>query len=247
MEMPSFHPIGILRTCFREKFGAPRQSGMIPSATGILKLNSDPAYRDALRHLESFSHVWIIFHFHDLADPTWKPLITPPRIDGPGRVGVFASRSPHRPNSLGLSALKLERIDYEAKGGIEIYLSGVDILDETPVYDLKPYVPYVDCIPDATPGWTDTVIPKFKVSFSTRSLAQLAEIQNGNQNQIDLKTLITETMEYDPRPTSQRKALPLTDPKNEGLRFAFRILDLDIRWQIQDASLVVEEILRESI
>ena len=242
MKAPSFEPIGILETCFVEKFGAPRQSGMIPAARGILKLKPDPAYRDAVRHLETFSHVWIIFHFHDLLDSAWKPLISPPRIDAPGRIGLFASRSPHRPNALGMSAVKLERIDLEAAGGIEIHLSGIDVLDGTPVYDLKPYVPYVDCIPSASAGWTASEIPKFEVRFSDKSLKQLENFKRDKVGPEDLAILITQTMEYDPRPTSQRKALPLSEPKNDGLQFAFRIAAFDIHWSIQEQGLLINSI-----
>ncbi|MBC7395934.1 MAG: tRNA (N6-threonylcarbamoyladenosine(37)-N6)-methyltransferase TrmO [Bdellovibrionales bacterium] len=242
MQVPAFEPIGYLQSCFVEKFGTPRQAGMIPAAQGVLKLKPDPAFRDALRHLDSFSHVWLIFHFHDLADPSWKPLISPPRIDAPNRVGVFASRSPHRPNALGLSAVKLERIDFDARGGIEIHLSGVDIIDGTPVYDLKPYVPYVDCIPQARPGWTDTQIPKFEVTFSEESLLQLREAETHHAGNLNLEALLIQTLEYDPRPTSQRKAIPLGDAKSEGLTFAFRILNLDVHWRIHEGGLRVEQI-----
>ena len=170
-------PIGHMQTCFQEKFGVPRQSLMVGSAKGILKLNPDPQFKDALKYLDGFSHVWIVFLFHQHEKQVWRPLITPPRIDAPGRVGVFASRSPHRPNPIGLSAVKLEKIDFNAKGGIEIHVSGVDLLDGTPVLDIKPYLPYVDCITDAKGGWTETAIPKYPVVFSEKCLEQMKEFR----------------------------------------------------------------------
>src|SRR5690242_18464905 len=106
-----FLPIGTMKTCFTEKFGVPRQSLMVSEARGILKLNPEPAYRSGLNHLEQFSHVWIVFLFHQHETRGWRSTIRPPRIDAPRRVGVFASRSPHRPNPIGLSAVQLDRID----------------------------------------------------------------------------------------------------------------------------------------
>ncbi len=214
---------------------------MVAAAPGILKLNADSRFREALRHLEGFSHVWIVFTFHEHLDQEWRSTITPPRIDAPGKVGVFASRSPHRPNPIGLSAVKLEKIDLEAKGGIEIHLSGVDLLDGTPVLDIKPYLPYVDCIPEAKGGWTETTIPKYEVTFSTESLKQL-EVMGPRylgRGVSDLKILIAQMLELDPRPTSQRKSMPLEAPESDGLEFAFRMLDFDVKWKIRGSKIEV--------
>jgi tRNA-Thr(GGU) m(6)t(6)A37 methyltransferase TsaA len=222
-----------VKTHFKEKFGVPRQSGMIPAATGIIKLNPDPQFRDGVRHLETFSHLWVIFQFHEHANEPWRPLTTPPRIDAPGRIGVFASRSPHRPNALGLSAVKLDRIDLDAKDGIEIHISGVDLLDGTPVFDLKPYVPYVDSIPNAVGGWTDTTIPKYPVGFSEEAFKQVSP---------DLIALITQMLELDPRPTPQKKSFPFEVAASEGMNFAFRIQDFDVKWQIRNQGVWVKRI-----
>jgi tRNA-Thr(GGU) m(6)t(6)A37 methyltransferase TsaA len=235
--MLSLSPIGTVKTSFKEKFGVPRQSGMISEARGILKLNPDPQFRDAVRCLETFSHVWIVFQFHRHANEPWRPLTTPPRVDAPGRVGVFASRSPHRPNQIGLSAVKLERIDLEAKGGIEIHLSGVDFLDDTPVFDIKPYVPYVDSIPDAHGGWTETEIPKFEVEFSAEALLALQDLEAS-------KLLITQMLELDPRPTPQKKSFPISDPSFNQMTFAFRIQNLDVKWEIRNGSIFIREIVK---
>jgi len=229
-----YSPIGILHTCFTEKFGTPRQSMMVSEARGILKLYPDPGYRAALNHLEEFSHLWIIFSFHKHLKKGWRPTIRPPRIDTYPRVGVFASRSPHRPNAIGLSAVKLERIDLDAKGGIEIHLSGVDILDGTPVLDIKPYLPFADRIMEANGGWADDKIKRYPVEFSPRSLEIIQEDANPR-----LKALVSEMLSWDPRPTSQRRAMPLEDKQTQGKVFGFRLFDYDIQWQARGSEIYV--------
>lgn len=231
-----YPPIGTIRTCFTEKFGVPRQSMMVSAARGILKLNPDPGYRVALNHLEQFSHVWIIFAFHKHAEMGWRPTIRPPRVEAPRRVGVFASRSPHRPNPIGLSALKLESIDRDAPGGIEIHLSGVDILDGTPVLDIKPYLPFADHIPEAKSGWADAKVKQYSVEFSAESLAALAACQ---QELPHLKALISQVLEWDPRPVSQRRAMPIESLKTQGKTFGLRLLDFEIQWCVLEKGIHV--------
>ena len=210
---------------------------MISEARGVLKLNPDPAYALALKHLENFSHVWILFVFHEHVDMPWHPVIRPPRVNAPRKVGVFASRSPHRPNPIGMSAVKLDRIDHEAPGGIEIHLSGVDILDGTPVLDIKPYLPYADSIPDANEGWARGEITRYNVQFSAESLSTIEKISAEEFPR--LKELIQQMLAWDPRPTSQRRAMPIEDRKSEGLQFAFRIANFDVQWQILDGGIYV--------
>ena len=245
--MYHMEPIGILRTAFQEKFGVPRQSLMVGEAKGILKLNSDPRYREAFRHLEGFSHIWIVFVFHEHVSQEWRSTITPPRLDSPGKIGVFASRSPHRPNPIGLSAVKLEKIDLDGAEGVELHVSGVDILDGTPVLDIQPYLPYVDCVLDATPGWTESEIPRFSVTFSTLALQQI-EASAGEYKSFhrgDFKRMLEQMLELDPRPTSQRKTMAINDPANEGMEFAFRLLNIDIRWVIKNSGIYVIELKPE--
>lgn len=235
-----FQPIGTLRTAFTEKFGVPRQSMMISEARGILKLKPDPDYRTALNHLADFSHVWVIFVFHQSIEKGWKPTIRPPRVDAPRKVGVFASRSPHRPNPIGMSAVKLDRIDLDAPGGIEIHLSGVDIMDGTPVLDLKPYLPFADCLQYATGGWAESEIPKYRVEFSATCLEKLGQNASAHPR---LKELITQMLEWDPRPTSQRRTMAIDKPESQGMRFGFRILDFDVRWEIRDQGVHVLDLV----
>lgn len=211
---------------------------MMSEATAVLKLADDHRYRTAVRGLEQFSHVWITFVFHK-AGREWHPLIETPRLEAP-KMGVFATRSPHRPNPIGLSVVKLERVVEDAPGGVELHLSGVDILDGTPVLDVKPYVPYADSVADANSGWIVQDIEQHPVEFSPESLAVLERLTSTRHPRI--KQLLTQMLQLDPRPTSQRRAAPIADPKSKGLRFAFRVLDVDVHWQIDGGCLRVVQI-----
>lgn len=242
MPAHSFEAIGYLATPFKEKFGVPRQSLMMSEARGVLKLNPDPAYLLALRHLEQFSHIWLVFIFHKNGTKPWHPLIETPRVEAAERMGVFATRSPHRPNSIGMSAVKLERIDLKAKGGIELHLSGLDLLDGTPVLDIKPYLPFADRIEEANAGWAHTSIASYPVSFSEESLAAIEEFSDGQTN---LRLLIEQMLALDPRPTAQRRAAPLSAAASQGLRFAFRVLDFDIHWEVREGAPHVSAVKRE--
>ncbi|NTV15370.1 MAG: tRNA (N6-threonylcarbamoyladenosine(37)-N6)-methyltransferase TrmO [Desulfobulbaceae bacterium] len=233
----SFAPIGHIQSCFKEKFGVARQSMMISQAQGVLKFNPDPAYVNSLRHLQEFSHLWIIFVFHKNIEKGWKPLINPPRLEAPKQVGVFASRSPHRPNPIGMSVVKIERIDFSAPGGIELHLSGLDILDGTPVLDIKPYLSFADSFADAALGWASQSIQKYRVEFSPDSARS---IQNsGSKYHPNLQALLQQMLELDPRPTSQRKRASIDAAQSEGLVFAFRIFDFDVKWQIHNKGIFV--------
>lgn len=208
---------------------------MVKEARGVVKLAPIPEYRQALNHLDTFSHIWLVFEFQ--TDGPWRPTIRPPRVDGPRRVGVFASRSPHRPNPIGISVVGLDSIDFNAPGGIEIFVHGVDLLDQTPILDIKPYLPFADSIPHANPGWAHTEIPSFEVLFSDDAEAQIKRLSS--QRYPRLHALITQTLEWDPRPTSQRRAMPIQSAHSDGKVFGFRLLDLDIQWQITEGRIRV--------
>lgn len=147
--------IAHIRTDLPEKFGVPRQSGLVPQLRG--RIEFEPPYRnpDALRGLEGFSHLWLIFQFHRAVRQEWSPTVRPPRLGGNRRMGVFATRSPFRPNAMGLSCVKLEGVYADEKLGPVIEVSGADLVDGTPILDIKPYLPYADCHPEATGGFTD--------------------------------------------------------------------------------------------
>ena len=150
-------PIAYIHSDLKEKFGIPRQSGLVESLRAEVVFA--PAYRvtEAVRGLEDFSHIWLIWEFSQTRRETWSPTVRPPRLGGNRRVGVFATRPPFRPNSLGLSAVRLERVEPDTPQGPVLHVSGADLLDGTPIYDVKPYIPYADAIPGASGGFTDRV------------------------------------------------------------------------------------------
>ena len=242
-------PIGRIRSGFTAKFGVPRQSSLVDEAVGVLKLDPDPRFLEATRDLESFSHVWVIFLFDRNDEGDWRPTITLPRLEVDHKVGVFASRSPHRPNRIGLSAARLGEIDRKASGGVEIILHGIDILDGTSVLDLKPYVPYADSIPDARGAWTEPAIRRFSVTLDPANEALIRDSAERNHHRFkgDPVAFVVKMLELDPRPTPQRETMPIDDPSNEGRRFAFRVLDLDVHWEIRSGGIRVVEVRRSSL
>lgn len=149
--------IGHIHTDFTTKFGIPRQSGIVKEAAGKIVFEKEYRIKEAFRGLDGFSHIWILWQFSEAVRENWSPTVRPPMLGGNKRVGVFATRSPYRPNNIGLSAVKLEKIDLETNEGPVLYVSGVDLMDGTPIYDVKPYLPYADSIPDAVGGFADEV------------------------------------------------------------------------------------------
>ena len=172
-------PIGFLRTCFGSKFAVPRQPGLCPSAWGYLEFSEKYRSVDAVRGLDGFSHVWLVFGFHQTVDEGWRPTVRPPRLGGEKRVGVFASRSTYRPNGLGLSLVKLENVFDQRTDGMEppvLEFSGVDLVDGTPVYDIKPYLPYAESLPDAESGYAAEPIRRFRVEAEAGMCGGLSRI-----------------------------------------------------------------------
>ena len=169
-------PIAHIRTDFPEKFGIPRQSGLAPTLRG--RIVFEPSFRnsDAVRGLESFSHIWLIWEFSKNLRDGWSPTVRPPKIGGNKRMGVFATRSPFRPNPIGLSCVKLERIEFFKEYGPVLCVSGVDLMNDTPIYDIKPYLPYSDCYVDATGGFTDKLsLEKLEVYIPKNEIIKLPE------------------------------------------------------------------------
>jgi tRNA-Thr(GGU) m(6)t(6)A37 methyltransferase TsaA len=219
----TFEPIGVVRTCFTDKFGIPRQSGLVPEARGEIELFPPYASAEAVRELTSFSHLWVAFVFHGNPEGRWSPTVRPPRLGGNRRIGVFASRSGFRPNPIGLSAVRIEGIRHD--GAVcRIGISGADLLDGTPVLDIKPYLPYADRIEDATGGIADKAPGKrLSVVFSpgARKSARRMEAENG----IDLFGLIEAMLALDPRPAYQ-------ESKSERI-YGFILHGADVRWQVR--------------
>lgn len=220
----TFIPIATLYTCFKEKFGIPRQMNLVPDAPGRLVFH--PAYADmnSLRKLETFSHIWLIFLFHQTLDSPWSPLVRPPRLGGNKKAGVFATRSPFRPNPIGISAVKLERVEHNGQGPV-LLLSGVDILDATPVLDVKPYVPWSDAIAQADGGFAgNRPEPRLRVVFSTEAQAQCQKLTRRIPN---LAPLIIQILENDPRPGYHAGS-----GRKREKSYGIRIFDLDVKWQV---------------
>lgn len=187
MQHYTFSPVAVARTPYTQKFGIPRQPHLAPSAAVCIELL--PGFgADCVRGLEGFGMIWVQFVFHGVAGEGWSPLVRPPRLGGRRKMGVFATRSPHRPNGLGLSLLKLERIDTE--GGVRLWCSGGDLLDGTPVLDIKPYIPFVEARPEAAAGFAADPPPLLDVVWQ-EDPAALPET---------LRRLIEESLAQDPRP-----------------------------------------------
>lgn len=201
------HIIARIRTDFPDKFGIPRQSGLVEQLQG--KIVFEPEYRsaDALRRLDEFSHIWLLWKFQGTERERWSATVRPPRLGGNERVGVFATRSPFRPNGIGLSCVRLERIEPETGEGPVIYVLGADLMDGTPIYDIKPYIPYTDCRPEASGGYTDrTAEHRLSVDFPPELLELLPP---------DRRAAAVKILEQDPRPMYQN------DPERvHGLKFA---------------------------
>ncbi len=215
-------PIGYLRTCFPEKFGIPRQAGLAQSAWAQLELVEDIRSAEAVRGLEGFSHVWLIFGFHLVPDGQWKPTVRPPRLGGEKRIGVFASRSPFRPNGLGLSLVKLEQISFTQVGDLRppvLEFSGVDLVDRTPIYDIKPYIDYADSVKESKKGYVDGSPCKIEVRFTAEAEEVLKKLPP------DFRALAIEVLAQDPRPramNTEEERVFGVNLENANLRFQVR-------------------------
>jgi tRNA (adenine37-N6)-methyltransferase len=216
----SFPAIGIIHSCFKEKFGIPRQPGLAPLARAQLELL--PPYNDinALDGLEGCSHIWVQFVFHANKREAWKPKVKPPRLGGNKSLGVFATRSPTRPAPIGLSVVTLEGF-YAENGKVWLELSGVDLLDGTPVLDIKPYVPYVDRVPAAINHFASAAPLLIAVEFSNECAAFCSDYRQ--KSLLDLQTLIIQVLQQDPRP-------PYQQPEPERI-YGMKLLDVDVKWR----------------
>ncbi len=217
-------PIAYIKTEFREKFGIPRQSGRIPSAKGKIIFENEFNSVDAVRCIEQFSHLWLIFGFNKNEVSKFSPTVRPPRLGGNEKVGVFASRSPFRPNGLGLSAVKFDGVEKLDNGKIAINVSGVDLLNDTPIYDIKPYIPSADKIDNAVGGYADKFTEyKLNVVFPPQ-LINLIEKEH--------QQTIIECLENDPRPAY----------KNESFTYGMTFANYNIKFKVKDKILQVEKV-----
>ena len=222
MDSISFHVIAHMKSDFSTKFGIPRQSGLVNELQSTIVF--EPEYRnaDALRGLEDFSHLWIIWQFSEAVRTEWSPTVRPPRLGGNKRMGVFATRSPFRPNALALSSVRIIGIEQTAEHGTVIHVAGADLMDGTPILDIKPYIPYCDSHPDATGGFTDNAEDFIlQVNFPQELLKKIPESKQ--------KAAI-DVLSHDPRPSYQKDS-----DRVYGLTFA----GLDIRFTVKDNTLTV--------
>lgn len=184
-------PIGYVETDFTEKFGLPRQSGLVEALRGRIVFEKKFAQPEAFRGLENFTHIWVLWRFSASGDE-WHPTVRPPRLGGNTRVGVFASRSPFRPNGIGLSCVRLDGIDFTSPDGPTLLVSGIDMLNGTPVLDIKPYIPLTDCRPEASEGYTErTKLHALAVDIPDELLCRLPQ---------EKRQALTELLSQDPRP-----------------------------------------------
>ena len=221
------HAIAKMRSDFSAKFGIPRQSGLVEALRSTIVFEPEFRNADALRGIEDFSHLWIIWQFSEAVRQGWSPTVRPPRLGGNTRMGVFATRSPFRPNNLGLSCVKLLGVEQTAAYGIVLHVGGADLLDGTPIFDIKPYVPYADCHPEASGGFTDTAGDfLLNVDFPAGLLALLPP---------EKREAAIGVLSHDPRPSYQRKA-----GRVYGLTFA----GFDIRFTVEGDVLSVQDVRR---
>lgn len=216
-------PIGRVHSPYKEKFAVPRQPGLVKSAHAKLELLPPFNIPETLREIEQFSHLWLIFQFHECLAQGWHPTVRPPRLGGNERVGVFATRSPFRPNGLGLSVVELRGVKQQGNR-LWLELGGVDLVDGTPVLDIKPYVPFADSVPQAIGGFAPEPPPHMPVEFTEQARLQLARL---SQTQPDLPTFIAEVLAQDPRP-AYRKG------QDDWREYGVRLYDYNIRWQVID-------------
>lgn len=222
-------PIAVIRSDFPTKFGIPRQSGIVKELRADIIFS--PQYRnaDALRGLEGFTHLWIIWEFSEAKRSTWSPTVRPPRLGGNTRMGVFATRSPFRPNPIGLSCVRIEGIDLDTPDGPVIHVSGADLMSGTPIYDIKPYIPYTDSHPDAKAGFTDAV------EFSTLNVVMPQELQK-KMPAGKVASLIG-ILEQDPRPHYQ------DDPDRI---YGFSFAGFEVHFRVEGKTLLVTGVDRMS-
>ena len=214
--------IGHIRTDFPSKFGIPRQSGLIDGLKG--KIILEPEYRNpqVYKGIEEFSHIWLLWEFSEAKKEHWSAIVKPPSLGGKKRMGVFATRAPFRPNNIGLSCVKLDRVEQDEKDGPVLWVAGVDLLDGTPIYDIKPYIPLTDCHPEASEGYTrETKIHELKVEFPEELLNQYPE---------EKRQAVLGILAQDPRPTY------FQDPERVyGVPFA----GFDVKFRVDGDLLIV--------
>lgn len=222
MEEISINVIARMHSDFATKFGIPRQSGLVEELRSTIVFEPEYRNNDALRGIEDFSHLWIIWQFSEAVRQGWSPTVRPPRLGGNTRMGVFATRSPFRPNNLGLSCVRLLDVEHTEKYGTVLHVGGADLMDGTPIFDVKPYIPYSDCKPDASGGFTDQAADfLLTVDFPAELLKKLPEQK---------REAAIGVLSHDPRPSYQ---------KNEERVYGLTFAGFNIRFMVRDKLLTV--------
>ena len=218
----NIHVIARMHSDFATKFGIPRQSGLVQELRSTIIFEPEFRNADALRGIEGYSHLWLIWQFSEAVRTEWSPTVRPPRLGGNTRMGVFATRSPFRPNNLGLSSVKLLGVEHTENYGTVLHVGGADLMDGTPIFDIKPYIPYSDCHEDATGGFTDTASEYLlQVDFPADLLALLPE---------EKREAAIGILSHDPRPSYQRKS---------GRIYGISFAGYDIRFMVEGDQLTV--------
>ena len=226
MQEETIQVIARMKSDFPTKFGIPRQSGLVEELRSTIIFEPEFRNPDALRGIEGFSHLWLIWQFSEAVRKQWSPTVRPPRLGGNTRIGVFATRSPFRPNSLGLSSVKLLGVEHTEEFGTVLHVGGADLMDGTPIFDIKPYIPYGDSHPDATGGFTDTAGDfLLDVDFPTELLNRLPE---------DKRSAAIGVLSHDPRPSYQRKP---------GRVYGISFAGVDIRFTVENNELTVIDVI----
>lgn len=222
METITITPVGYIKSPYKQKFAIPRQPRLVPEAKARLEFCPDFNREEFVRGLDAFSHVWLLFRFHETAEKGYSALVRPPRLGGNERKGVFATRATFRPNGIGMSAVKLDGIEYH-QGQLSLLLSGVDLLDGTPIIDIKPYLPYSDGQLDATAGFADSrPETAMTVSFSDTALDFITQ----QSHHPELQAFITNVLKQDPRPAYKKK-------RSEQQEYGMSLYHYNIRWRVE--------------
>ncbi|PSV35833.1 MULTISPECIES: tRNA (N6-threonylcarbamoyladenosine(37)-N6)-methyltransferase TrmO [unclassified Photobacterium] len=225
----NIEPIGIIHSPYKEKFAVPRQPGLVPSARSEIVLQGAANSLEAVRGIEQFSHLWLLFLFDQNLDAGWRPTVRPPRLGGNERIGVFASRATFRPNGIGMSAVELKGIRHE-NGNVIIELGGVDLVDGTPIIDIKPYIPYSDSLPQAQGGFASNTPDLMPVCFSETALNQLPA-----KNKSYYQTVICEILAQDPRPAYKKG-------KPDLKQYAVHLFDFNVHFSVTEQQITVNQI-----